>query len=69
MKGKENGTKVRLFEIYGIPKEKRKLYSVHHIIFKSDRRNPLFKDFDVNKISNLCPLLRKEHRRLHYKTG
>ena len=62
--------KDRVYEIYGIPKWERKKYSVHHIVFKSDPRNhPEFRNFDVNKISNLCPLLKEDHKELHEKVG
>ena len=41
---------------------------MHHIIFKSDKANdPIFKDFDIDKISNLCPLPVKVHGQLHKK--
>lgn len=62
--------KDRVYEIYGISKQERKKYSCHHCIFKSDKKNyPEFKDFDIDKISNLTPLLREDHRRLHEKVG
>ena len=60
--------KDRVYEIYGISKQERKKYSVHHIVFKSDPNlHPEFADFDVNKISNLCPLKKWTHRNLHDK--
>lgn len=55
----------RVYEIYGIPTRLRRRYSIHHIVFKSDKKYPWFKNFDINQKSNLCPLTREEHRRLH----
>lgn len=59
--------KNRVYEIYGIPKEERKNYQIHHIVFKEDKRhNPqLWKGFDIDKIANLYPLKKEEHKRLH----
>ena len=63
--------KERVYEIYGIPPEERRKYSIHHIIFKNDvRQQPgIWKGFKVNKLSNLCPLRRWDHRELHRKVA
>ena len=62
--------KDRVYEIYGIDRKDRKKYSIHHIVFKSDPKNHSeFRNFDVNRISNLCPLLREDHKDLHNKIG
>jgi len=58
--------KRRVLKIYGIS-PKNHSYDIHHIVFRSDaanRNSPLY-GFDVDQLSNLCPLLRKEHQRLH----
>lgn len=57
---------LRVREIYGVaPNDHR--YNIHHIIFRSDvdNRPELFKGFDVDQVSNLCPLLRHQHEQLH----
>lgn len=56
----------RVYEIYGIdPHDPR--YNIHHMVFKRDVKSGLMKDFDVNKISNLIPLLKEDHAQLHKK--
>jgi hypothetical protein len=69
MKESLKRNRLRVFEIYGVgPKDKN--YECHHIIFKSDKKNnELFKDFDVNKKSNLYPLDKKVHIGLHRKVS
>jgi len=60
--------KKRVFEIYGIdPKDRR--FSCHHIVFRSDRGRIVSKDFDVNQPSNLYPLPKEIHRKLHERVG
>jgi len=72
--GKEEFKKnrTRCFEIYGLnPTDRR--YNIHHIIERSDyKKNKRFWDslepngrFDIDSISNLCPLLVTEHAQLH----
>lgn len=54
----------------GIPKKERgTVYDVHHIVTRSDvKENPeLWADFNVNEASNLFPIPRKDHERLHRK--
>ena len=55
----------RLYEIYEIPEVERKEYTIHHIVFKADRHKAEFQGYNIDQISNLCPLPLKEHRRLH----
>ena len=75
MKEKYKPNRERVFEIYGdrtiipepwpiIKEEERKQYSMHHLCFKSDKREWL-DGKHINNKANLCPLKHKEHRRLH----
>ena len=54
----------RVYEIYGIEPNDRR-YNIHHIIMKREVKSGLMKNFDVNKISNLIPLLKEDHAKLH----
>ena len=65
MKNERMSRKRRVYDIYGIPKKKRKDYQMHHIIFRSDKKDPIFEDFDIDKKANLYPLKEEEHKNLH----
>jgi hypothetical protein len=54
----------RVYEIYGIDPRDHS-YNIHHIIMKREVKSGLMKNFDVNKISNLIPLLKEDHAKLH----
>jgi len=54
----------RVYEIYGIEPNDRR-YNIHHIVYKRDCKSGLMKNFDVNQISNLCPLKKEDHADLH----
>lgn len=54
----------RVYEIYGIEPNDRR-YNIHHIIMKREVKSGLMKNFDVNQISNLIPLLKEDHAKLH----
>jgi len=60
----KNCTRVR--EIYGIDKNDHS-YNIHHVIFKRDVKKDkgMWKGFNINQLSNLIPLKREEHDRLH----
>jgi len=59
--------KYRVFEIYGISRNESRKYTMHHIIFRSDIENypECFKNFDLDKKSNLYPLRKVVHQKLH----
>jgi len=60
---KEN--KLRSYELHDVdPKDRR--YNIHHIIQRSDvKTKPEFADFDVDKVSNLTPVLKTDHQRIN----
>ena len=58
----------RVYDIYGIPKKQRsRSYDVHHIVFQSDTKNRVFKNFNIDGKANLYPLPKKVHQELHTK--
>lgn len=58
--------RTRAFEIYGV-KPNDPNYNCHHIIFRSDvhKYPELWVGFNVNQVSNLCPLKIRDHARVH----
>jgi len=65
---------LRVREIYGIDSHDKR-YNIHHIIQKSDyKRDPELYDqlsttgrFNINQVSNLCPVLLSEHSWINRK--
>ena len=56
----------RVYDIYSIPKKERGTkYNMHHIVFKSDLDKLVSEDFDLDCKSNLYPLTKEEHQKLH----
>ena len=57
--------RARVFEIMGI-KTNDPRYDCHHIVQRSDvRRYSCFRNFDLDQISNLYPILKTDHHRLN----
>ena len=56
--------KAEVYRIYGISL-RNKNYNCHHIIFRSDVGILVPSDYDVNAVSNLIPLRKETHQRLH----
>jgi hypothetical protein len=57
-----------VYDIYGIPKKERgTVYNIHHQIFRHDLGDLVPITFDIDNISNLYPLRRDVHEKLHLK--
>jgi len=59
--------KYRVYEIYGIPPSERHKYSMHHIWFKSDGPHWYYGDKFIDRKSNLYPLKKTAHSKLHLR--
>ena len=69
MKERNHAFKERIYEIYGIPKEQRKDYTIHHIWFKSDTPHWYYGKRSDCTLSNLYPLPKTVHEELHKKVN
>lgn len=57
--------RAEVYRVYGISKNDRKKYSMHHIVCRHDVGNLVPHDFDIDAKSNLYPLIREVHQHLH----